>query len=115
MRMRPIRLLASTALVLTAVSGQLIAQTYPPDIPEAEVRVYRSVDSVDLNVWILYPQDHQTPEAAPAMIFFFGGGFVGGSPRQFLPQAPRSLPEVWWRSLPTTGWPIGTAPGPVTP
>jgi acetyl esterase/lipase len=52
-------------------------------MPEARVDVYKSVDGVDLRLWIFKPDGPQPDRPCPAIVFFFGGGWRGGSPAQF--------------------------------
>lgn len=59
---------------------------YPPEFPQARVEVYREVGDVKLNAWIFEPKGHQQKDRRPAIVFFFGGGWNGGTPGQFLPQ-----------------------------
>ena len=75
------------AASLPVFPGQAGGQQYPPEIPDARVEVFKSVEGVDLRLWILSPDRHKTSDRAPAMVFFFGGGFRSGSPIQFLSQA----------------------------
>lgn len=63
------------------------ARVYPPAIPDARVEIYTSVDGVDLRAWIFEPTGHQASDRRAAIVFFFGGGWNGGSPGQFEPQA----------------------------
>ncbi|MDX1682048.1 MAG: alpha/beta hydrolase fold domain-containing protein [Phycisphaeraceae bacterium] len=49
--------------------------------------VYKTVDEVELKLWIFEPEDHAADDAVPAIVFFFGGGWNGGTPRQFVPHA----------------------------
>ena len=46
---------------------------------------YKQVEGDDLNLHVFYP--HEPHENALAMVFFFGGGWNGGSPAQFYPHA----------------------------
>ena len=47
---------------------------------------YKTTEQGELNLYVFYP-DHQKPEQpTPAIVFFFGGGWVSGSPSQFYPQ-----------------------------
>ena len=58
---------------------------YPPAIPEASrVETYKSVDGVDLKLWIFEPKGHSANDERPAVVFFFGGGWRGGTPTQFV-------------------------------
>ncbi len=59
---------------------------YPPELPEARVEAYRQVGDVKLNAWIFEPKGHTAADRSPAVVFFFGGGWTGGSPGQFYPQ-----------------------------
>ncbi|MEM9942148.1 MAG: alpha/beta hydrolase [Planctomycetota bacterium] len=56
----------------------------------AKVEIYKtSEDSkgeeVKLNLFIFEPEDHQPTDRRSAIVFFFGGGWNGGSPSQFVP------------------------------
>ncbi len=64
----------------------LLAQTgnYPPNLPGFEKELYRRVGEVELKIWIL---GRSEGEARPAAVFFFGGGWTGGTPGQFQKQA----------------------------
>lgn len=77
------------AAVLVALTSPALAQrpAYPPEMPEARAEIYRSADGIDLNAWIFEPADHNADDKRPAIVFFFGGGWNGGSPGQFRPQA----------------------------
>lgn len=75
-------------LILTALPGlACAAPAYPPDIPGARTEVYKSADGVDLRLWIMEPARHKPGADAPAIIFFFGGGWNAGSPGQFQKQS----------------------------
>ena len=77
------------AAVLIALVSPALAQRpgYPPEMPGVRSEVYRSVDGTDLNAWIFEPAGHRADEASPGIVFFFGGGWNGGTPEQFRPQA----------------------------
>ena len=63
--------------------------------PKPEVRkpddvvVYRKTTQAELEIEIFRPQGWNAGDARSAVIFFFGGGWVGGSTTQFHPQATR--------------------------
>lgn len=59
---------------------------YPPIIDGAEEITYKTVDKIKLNLWIFNPENHKSTNNAPAIIFFFGGGWNTGSPAQFVKQ-----------------------------
>lgn len=56
---------------------------YPPTFPEARAEVYKTVGDVKLSLWIFEPKDHKPEDKRPAIVFFFGGGWTGGTPTQF--------------------------------
>jgi len=64
-----------------------VSWQYPPEMPGASVEVYREVNGVKLNAYIFTPPGHRASDRRPAVLFFFGGGWKGGSPGQFLPQS----------------------------
>ncbi|MGJ8724046.1 MAG: alpha/beta hydrolase [Roseibacillus sp.] len=68
-------------LVLTSVAS---AFKYPPKLKDARSEVYRTIDELELKVHILGETDPKNPK--PAIVFFFGGGWNGGSPEQFAKQ-----------------------------
>ncbi len=53
----------------------------------AVAKVYKTVDGWRLQVHIFFPKGHRPDEKRPAMVFFFGGGWIGGSPGHFRRQA----------------------------
>jgi acetyl esterase/lipase len=53
----------------------------------AESIVYKSTDNRQLHLHIEKPSDWKPTDKRPAVVFFFGGGWVGGSAEQFLPQS----------------------------
>jgi acetyl esterase len=60
------------------------ALKYPPEMPGAEVEVYKTVGDLRLNIYLFKPEGHQQTDKRPAIVFFFGGGWNNGSPAQFL-------------------------------
>ena len=85
--------LASTLLVIVAAMWALsanaaVAQKFQPD----EKVVYKKVGDVELELHIFEPADHKATDSAPAIVFFFGGGWNTGTPKQFYEQS-RSLAE----------------------
>ena len=73
-------------LFLCLLAAPLFAQSsYPPTFKDARVETYRKIDSTELKLWIFGESDPKAPK--PAIVFFFGGGWHGGSPAQFENQA----------------------------
>ncbi|MEE2988739.1 MAG: alpha/beta hydrolase [Verrucomicrobiota bacterium] len=59
------------------------AQSYPPKISSDSEYTYKCVEGHDLKIWVFNPTI-TTKTNAPAMLFFFGGGWNSGSPTQFV-------------------------------
>ncbi|MEO2022225.1 MAG: alpha/beta hydrolase [Pirellulaceae bacterium] len=49
--------------------------------------LYKKVGDISLNLWFFYPKGHATTDKRPAIVFFFGGGWNGGTPTQFTSQS----------------------------
>ncbi len=49
--------------------------------------IYKQIDTVSLVMDIFHPPDMDDAKSYPAMVFFFGGGWKGGSVEQFKPHA----------------------------
>jgi acetyl esterase/lipase len=70
------------AIVWMACCSPVMAQrNYPPSLEGAKTHVYKTVGETKLSLWVYSP--NQPQEKQPAIIFFFGGGWTGGSPEQF--------------------------------
>ena len=63
------------------------AQNYPPTIADAVIETFKTVDGIDLDAWIFFPDGHTPADSRPAVVFFFGGGWVQGTPAHFERQA----------------------------
>jgi len=73
------RILFFIAAILFMIQGESSSQ----DISV----IYKTVDTTELSLDIFYPPDYKAGNAFPAMVFFFGGGWKGGSVEQFQPHA----------------------------
>ena len=60
------------------VSGQIA--------PDKKV-VYKKIDSLELSLHLFFPENHSISDQIPALVFFHGGGWKGGSPSHFYNQA----------------------------
>jgi acetyl esterase len=49
----------------------------------ARTEVYKTIGDVKLTIHIFEPAGHKPGNRRPAIVFFFGGGWRSGSPRQF--------------------------------
>ena len=70
-------LLASHTVAAPARRGGF---SYPPQMDGARVETYKIVGDAKLNLYIFAPA---AATNAPAIVFFFGGGWSSGSPEQF--------------------------------
>jgi acetyl esterase/lipase len=52
-----------------------------------KIIVFKSIESVNLSLHIFNPKNHKIFDTTPVILFFFGGGWTGGTPKQFYEQA----------------------------
>lgn len=71
-------LLANQAI---AAPAQRSGPPYPPQMKGARVETYKTVGNTKLKLYIFAPAAKAAN--APAIVFFFGGAWSGGSPQQF--------------------------------
>ena len=55
-------------------------------VPDKKV-VYKTIDDIELILQVFQPDGHKATNNSPAVIFFFGGGWSRGLPRQFHEQS----------------------------
>lgn len=72
-----IRRALSLACLLLIATPTLAAK------PEGKPTVYKTVDGRELKLYVTKPEDWQKTDSRPAIVFFHGGGWVGGAPGQF--------------------------------
>lgn len=57
-------------------------------VPQPDVKIaYKKVGDSELKLHVFNPKGHKATDKTPAIVFFFGGGWNGGSPKQFYPQS----------------------------
>lgn len=80
--------------VLLGMAGELRAQQVPPatrpaattveltptSLPGAETFIYRDSKPEPMRLFAFKPENWKASDRRPAMVFFFGGGFVRGTP-----------------------------------
>lgn len=75
-------------LAVVLLAAALPAQQEERFALEGAVAVpFRDVGDVRLRLHVFRPEGWSASDRRPAIVFFFGGGWVGGSPAQFEPQA----------------------------
>ncbi len=78
-----VRTICLIVLLASLTFAQNRQANYPPDLPGAQVEVYKTAGDVKLNMYIVNPDGHSASDKRPAIVFFFGGGWRGGTPKQF--------------------------------
>lgn len=68
-------------LLMMMTAGLVLAEPGPD-----EKRTYKKTDQVELQLHFFRPEGHKADDERAAIVFFFGGGWVGGQPSQFYPQ-----------------------------
>lgn len=68
-----------------AADGRAAAGSEAKGQPAPRETVYKKIGDVELKMHIYEPAGHNAKDKTPAIVFFFGGGWTGGSPRQFFP------------------------------
>jgi len=75
------RLVLSSLLLLFSVNCFSQANLNSIDLK------YKQIDTVQLNLKVYYPASYQSGQTYPTIMFFFGGGWNGGTTKQFEPHA----------------------------
>lgn len=79
-----------TAIISLILISLLSISAYSEEkITPDELLTYKKIDQIELKLHVFRPANHKTTDKRPAIVFFFGGGWVGGSPAQFYQQAER--------------------------
>jgi len=72
------------AMLVTACSLSAHALENKGFIPDKSLE-YKTIGETKLKLHIFNPEVHKLSDKRPAIVFFFGGGWNGGSPSQFYP------------------------------
>lgn len=82
----PLSFLLASVPALLVPAGR--AETDELRIPGATIEIYKKASGDSLRLYRIDPAEHDPEsDSAPAVVFFFGGGWNGGSPTQFEPHA----------------------------
>lgn len=74
------KIFAIAVLLASQTFATAGGREYPPKMAGARVETYKTVGDAKLNLYIFAPAKASN---APAIVFFFGGGWNSGSPQQF--------------------------------
>lgn len=77
--------LTATVLTLLLFCTVLKAAAKTDEFKPDKTVIYKKTGSVELALHIFNPPENTETKNRPAIVFFFGGGWVGGSPSQFYP------------------------------
>lgn len=72
------------------------ADRFATDAKPTRLVTYKTVGDVELKLHIFEPAGHKATDHTPAIVFFFGGGWVGGTPAQFYRQAAYLASRGMW-------------------
>jgi len=71
------------SLLLGFSQSILIAGDFTPD----KQIIYKTIDGIELKLHVFEPTGHRATDLSSTIIFFFGGGWSSGDPKQFYQQA----------------------------
>jgi arylsulfatase A len=76
-------MLALLLIPLASMATGAVSSALEPD----RVLTYKSTGEAELTLHLFEPEGFKTSDRRPVIIFFFGGGWTGGTPRQFYEQS----------------------------
>ena len=76
-----------TAFSMMAFSMMAFSAMAEEQITPDQIVTYKKVGEVELKLHVFEPGGHQASDKRPAIVFFFGGGWNGGTPKQFYEQS----------------------------
>ncbi|MHC4353864.1 MAG: alpha/beta hydrolase [Planctomycetota bacterium] len=76
--------LAHTVMLVLLIAVPALARNREDFKPDKAI-VYKKTGQSELNIHVFNPENHDRSDKRPAIVFFFGGGWNGGSPSQFYP------------------------------
>jgi acetyl esterase/lipase len=75
-----------TVFLLTALTGCTVLAAVELPQPD-QIIPYKKVGDVELTLHIFNPPGHKASDKTPAIVFFFGGGWINGNPSAFYKQS----------------------------
>ena len=79
--------LVTLFLFASTIKAQGAHVTVKDKIAPDKTVVYKTIDSTKLSLHIFNPEGHKISDQVPVIVFFFGGGWTSGSPKQFYEQS----------------------------
>ncbi|MFK8112599.1 MAG: alpha/beta hydrolase [Rubripirellula sp.] len=61
----------------------LSACSFCDAVPPSDAHIYKKIEDRELNLYVTKPADWTESDTRPAIVFFHGGGWIGGKPGQF--------------------------------
>ena len=80
-------LLIALLIATSAATARAQAPRVRTDRAPDQSIVYKKTDQAELKLHLYLPSDWKPADRRPTIVFFFGGGYVGGEPSQFFPRA----------------------------
>ncbi|MDC0177908.1 alpha/beta hydrolase fold domain-containing protein [Polaribacter sp.] len=74
-------------LLLTSLVTNAESITIKGSIEPDSTVVFKTIDKKKLSLHIFNPEGHQITDQVPVIVFFFGGGWTSGNPKQFYQQS----------------------------
>ena len=65
-------------LIFCMTLGISAQKKYKTSFEDAKEFTYKSVNELDLKLWVFNPPGHKVEAKKPAIVFFFGGGWKAG-------------------------------------
>lgn len=76
----------SKLLLLLCASLLVTPSLWAEPKPDRLVK-YKTVGEVELHLHVFQPEGHKPSDRKPCIVFFFGGGWIGGTAKHFYPQS----------------------------
>ena len=81
------RMLSIRSGIIVVLLGSFFSQALWAAKPEGEDHVYKTVGERKLHLYVTKPAGWKATDQRPAIVFYHGGGWVGGTPGQFTEHA----------------------------
>lgn len=86
MKHRFLELTLKRHIIFFLASLMLSSSAFSQTLPN-EIITYKVIGDSHLKLHVFNPPNHKSKDSKPAIVFFFGGGWIGGTPKQFYEQS----------------------------